>query len=433
VVVSAWGSRIVAACSTIYSLRVLSQSLSAPEYAVFVVIVGLAGWFALADLGLGYAAQNAITGRLAEGRSGAGEVLSAYLMLMLATSLLVLALYVFRHPIAATLFGKLLAPERQGGDTFFRSALILVGGASFAMSTKVLYAMHRGYVANAVAAFAPVVGVGLLVLGISSADDKVTYAVVALHGPNALTCCALAIQQIARAARERPSLPRETFQKLAKASGGFLAFNALGAAVLQIDYLVMSQKVGPVEIIQYYTTGKIFSFIAFFNQAVLFATWPTLTALYSTGDLPEIRRHLRRLMLLSSGVTLAATTAVLIAQDHLGAFLAPGTALDLRGTVILGFGAVTLIRCLTDPFAIFLQSIGKLTPLIVCAAVQAMLSASLQWVLVDAFSIEGILLALLLSFVLTSAWALPLASRKLLSDGRTPPKPTSDTIPEPSR
>lgn len=414
-VISAWASRIIAASSTIYSLRVLSHSLSAPEYAMFVVIVGLAGWFALADLGIGYSAQNAITGRLAEGGSAAREVLSAYLMLAVTTSAVALALYVFRVPIEALLFGKIIGDQSNlAGDTFFRSALLLTASASFAVSTKVLYAMHRGYVANAVAAFAPVVGLALLALGVTTAQDKVAYAVVALYGPNALVCCILAMQQIFKAAQQRPALPKATFFDIAKSARGFLLFNALGAAVLQIDYIVMSQKVSPVEIIQYYTTGKIFSFVAFINQAVLFASWPTFTALYADKNLAEIRRQIKRLILMSAGVTTLATLAVLASQDFIGSFLAPGKNLDIRSTVILGFSAVALIRCVTDPFAIFLQSIGRLSPLIAFAAVQAIISVGLQWTLAEALSIEGILLALFLSFVLTSAWGLPLAARKLL-------------------
>jgi len=419
VVISAWGSRAVAACSMIYSLRVLSDSLSAPEYATFVIIMGLAGWFALMDLGIGYAAQNAITGRLAEGSTAASEVLSAYLILAVTTSVMALALYVFREPIAALLFGKILGDQGPlAGDTFFRSALLLTASASFAVSTKVLYAMHRGYVANAVAAFAPVVGLILLALGVTSAQDKVAYAIVALYGPNALVCCLLAVQQIAKAARQRPDLPKATFFDIAKAARGFLVFNVLGAAVLQIDYLVMSQRVSSVEIIQYYTIGKIFSFVAFINQAVLFAAWPTLTSLYAEKKLDEIRRQLNRLILMSAGVTMAATVSLLVSQDLIGRFLAPGTNLDIRSTVILGFSAVALIRCVTDPFAIFLQSIGRLTPLIAFAAVQAIVSAGLQWQLAEAFSIEGVLLALFLSFVLTSAWGLPLAARKILAPHR---------------
>jgi O-antigen/teichoic acid export membrane protein len=393
----------------------LSHSLSAPDYAFFVVIVGLAGWFALADLGIGYAAQNAITGRLAEGGTAASEVLSAYLLLAVTSSAVALALYVFREPVAALLFGKIIGEQSHlAGDTFFRSALLLTASASFAVSTKVLYAMHRGYVANAVGAFTPVVGLALLAIGVNAAQDKVAYAVLALYGPNALVCCLLAVQQIVKAVRQRPALPIATFFDIGKAARGFLVFNVLGAAVLQIDYLVMSQKVSSVEIIQYYTIGKIFSFVAFINHAVLFAAWPTLTALYADKNLAEIRRQIKRLILMSAGVTSVATFAVLASQDFIGSLLAPGINLDIRSTVILGFGSVALIRSLTDPFAIFLQSIGRLTPLIAFAAVQAIISAVLQWTLAEALSIEGILFALFLSFVLTTAWGLPLAARKLL-------------------
>ncbi len=399
----------------IYSLRMLSDSLSIPEYATFVIIMGLAGWFALMDLGIGFATQNAVTERLVEGGTAASEVLSAYLMLAVTTSVVALALYVLREPIAALLFGKILGDQAyMAGDTFFRSALLLSASASFAVSTKVLYAMHRGFVANAVSAFAPVVGLVLLALGVTSAQDKVAYAVVALFGPNAFVCCLLAVQQIVKAARHRPALPKATFFNIAKAARGFFVFNVLGAAVLQIDYLVMSQKVSSVEIIQYFTIGKIFFFIAFINQAVLFATWPTLTALYVDKNLAEIRRQIKRLILISAGVTTVATLAILASQDFIGRFLVPGKDLDMRSTVVLGFSAIALIRCVTDPFAIFLQSIGELKPLIAFAAVQSVISVGLQWTLAEALSIEGILLALFLSFVLTTAWGLPLAARKLL-------------------
>jgi O-antigen/teichoic acid export membrane protein len=186
---------------------------------------------------------------------------------------------------------------------------------------------------------------------------------------------------------------------------------------MQIDYLVMSQKVNALEIIQYFTIGKIFSFVSFFNSALLYAAWPTLTALYANGDFPPIRLQIKRLIIISGSVTFAATIFVLLTQDYLGSFLAPGKEIEIRSSVIIGFGAVALIRCFIDPFAIFLQSIGKLNLLIVFAAIQAVLCASMQWILAESFGIEGILLALLLSFLLTSAWALPQASLKLLTNG----------------
>jgi hypothetical protein len=139
VVLTAWGSRVVAACSTVYSLRILSQSLTPPEYATYVIIVGLAGWFALSDLGIGYAAQNAITNRIAKGETAATEILSAYLMLGATVCALTGVLYLFKEPIATFLFGKVLEGQQSGaGKAFFQSGVLLTIGAAVALSTKVL-------------------------------------------------------------------------------------------------------------------------------------------------------------------------------------------------------------------------------------------------------------------------------------------------------
>lgn len=421
VVLSAWLSRLVAAFATIYALRVLSHSLSSPEYATFVVIVGLIGWFALSDFGLGFAVQNAVTNRLATGGDGASEIVGAYLLLLATTGLTVLLVFVFKGPIAETLFFKISGGSHESGaQVFFQSALLLVIGASAAMSTKILYAQQRGYVANIAAALSSVAGLLLLTKGTSSADDRITYAVIALYGPNAVLGCAFALTQVVRALRSKVTLSSGLFRRLASSSRGFFVFYFMAAAVLQIDYLVMSQKVAPVEIIQYYCLAKLFAFISFFNQAILSAAWPVMTARFAAGELSELRLQLTKLVIWSAAFTLLATLAILATRDRLGDFIAPGTEVQLRIWVIVGFGMLTLMRCVTDPFAIFLQSIGRLTPLIVCAAVQAIIGASLQWVLAGTLGIEGILIALVVSFVTTAAWVLPWSARKILSPSTQP-------------
>ena len=416
VIISAWISRLIAAFSSVFALRVLSQSLAAPEYAIFVVVMGLAGWFALVDLGVGYAAQNAITKCFSRGGDASEEIVGAYLIVALTTSMVILIVYFFRQTISEALFKKILTGDIQEiSKTFFYSALILIVGASLGISTKVLYGLHRGYIANFIVAIAPFVGLLLLVIGIESAEDKITYAIFSLYGPNALACGALAVHQAYKISRPRPKELKIAILNIVSTAPSFLVFNILGAAVTQIDYMVLSQKADAIEIIQYFTMAKIFSFVSFFNQSVLFAAWPDLTALYSTRNFVAIRLQLKRLVIITSCVTVAATVIVLVTKGYFGALLTPGKGIDFRYTVIIGFGAVALIRCLTDPFAIFLQSVGQLNPLIIFAGIQASLCISMQWIFIDYIGIEGVLLALLLSFILTTAWALPLASKKMLS------------------
>jgi O-antigen/teichoic acid export membrane protein len=205
---------------------------------------------------------------------------------------------------------------------------------------------------------------------------------------------------------------------LLRVARGFLLFNLIAAFVLQIDYIIMSQRAGPQDIVQYYNIARLFAFGAFFNQAILFAVWPRFSEQFAKGERADIRRALNRIVAYSSLLTAGMVGIVLLLSGTLSRLLSPGVAVEFRHTVILGFGALALIRCITDPYAIFLQSIGRLRPLIAFAALQALLGAALQWVLSGILGIEGILIALVLSFLLTVAWGLPRAALVHLGNAR---------------
>jgi O-antigen/teichoic acid export membrane protein len=415
VVISAWTTRIISALAMLYSLRVLSETLSPPEYAAFIILIGLIGWFALTDFGIGYAVQNAISRRLANGEIVSPEIITAYFILLMTTVAVVLALFIFQGPLANLLLSKI---SEDGAilnkNTFFVVTSLLAVGGIATISTKILYAMHRGYVANIASALGSVVGVGVLMIGVDSAPDKILFAVLALYGPTVLISLAFCGHQISQTFKSRISINSSIAINLINSAKGFFAFYFVAASVLQVDYLIMSQKIEPHEIVQYYIIAKIFVFVSFINQAVLFAAWPQMTAIYATGERAELTRIIRKLVVASMLTTLTATIVVLSLRVPLGDFLAPGSAIEFRFTVILGFGAIALLRCITDPFAIFLQSIDQTKPLILFASAQAVIGGTLQWLLAEDLGIEGILLALALSFILTVAWGLPLTTNRIL-------------------
>jgi hypothetical protein len=53
--------------------------------------------------------------------------------------------------------------------------------------------------------------------------------------------------------------------------------------------------------------------------------------------------------------------------------------------------------------------------LIAFAALQALIGCALQWLLADAFGAEGIMIAIVLSFLGTVAWGLPASARRQLA------------------
>jgi O-antigen/teichoic acid export membrane protein len=415
VVISAWISRLVVAASMIYSLRILSGSLSDHEYATFIIVMGLAGWYALADLGVSFATQNSVT-RLSATQTDFGPViLSAYMILGGVTLLMGLLIFSVSDVASRFLFAK-VQEDLAGshGRVFWMAAIILTITATAGTSSKILYGLHKGYIANIATAICSIIGLTVLSAGLPMAADKVPFAVTALYGPNALFALGLALHQIYKARGSRSRITKATFADLAHSARGFFLFNVLAAAVLQIDYIIMSQRVEPREMIQYYTLAKLFTFVAFFNQAIMFAAWPTFTDSFTKGSYAVISASIRKLVALGALIAIVSTFGVIVFSGPLGSYLSPDSPIPFRNSVIIAFGAVALARAFVDPFAIFLQSIGSLRPLIIFAASQAVVSVVLQWTLSKPLGIEGILIALIASFLLTVSWGLPLsASRRL--------------------
>lgn len=417
VILSAWLSRVISAFAMIYSLRVLVQFLSADDYSIFIILVGLIGWFSLGDGGVGYAIQNIVTKNNAINKIFNEEIVLAYTLQITYSVVTIFTLYIFREEIARFLFSK-FDPNglKNGGLLFIQSAIIFVLTSAVALPTKILYGLHRGYIANIAGSLAASMGLLVLILGIDSAEDKITFSILALYGPSVLMGAGFSVHQIVKA-MEHPFKPSfKVFHDLLLSSRGFFVFYFMATAALQMDYLIISQRISdPKEIITYFSLAKIFNIIVFFNQAILLAAWPRMNALYSTGEIEKVRALLGRLLLVCVSVTIGAIIAVSFMREILAQILAPGAFINFYPTIIFGFGVIALLRCLTDPYAIFLQSVDKTKILIVCAGVQALIGISLQWYLSGIFGIEGILYGTAIAFALIAVFFLPFVHRYYLT------------------
>ena len=416
VVLTAWLSRILSAIATLYSMRVLSSSLSPSEYSVFIVLIGLLGWFALSDLGVGYALQNTISRKATIGDSVSSELLWAYSCLLSSTSLIAMLAYLYRSQLAIFLFhdisGTTASIALKG--TVASSAIILSLTSFFTLSSKVLYGNHKGYIANILACLSTALGV-LILSRASFTSHKVEDSILALYGPMVIVGISVSIFYVLRPIFSRSAMSWCIFQSMLKESSGFFLFYTFAAAALQFDYLIISQRVGDhSQIIEYFNLARLFALASFVMQAILFAAWPRFTSLYSTGSMTRISANLRGLTIAGICFALCFTLAILVSRNVLSSFFAPGGGIEFQATNILSFGIIAVLRAITDPCAILLQSIGRLKPLILTAFLQASISLPLQWYLSAYYGITGILFAIILSFLLTAVWALPLMTKRSL-------------------
>ena len=96
---------------------------------------------------------------------------------------------------------------------------------------------------------------------------------------------------------------------------------------------------------------------------------------------------------------------------HIIKFLAPKFELEIQMGTIAVFGAYIALRIWSDTFSTALQTMSNLSELINCLSLQVLISISAQYVFSLRFGVNGILYGLMASFVLTTAWILPLLYR----------------------
>ena len=187
---SAWISKILLAFLQVYMVRLLLLLLGNDNYALFAVLTGLMGWFALSDLGLGISLQNHIS----EYKSGNKEyseivknVIGIYSILM------ILAMILFYF--ISGYFSKIILKEFSFIDEEKKRFLFLITGELFIVMNfssiiyKIWYAELKGYIANIV----PVLGYILSVFGIyilgkykQNFSEPLTYCIAIFLLPNAL-------------------------------------------------------------------------------------------------------------------------------------------------------------------------------------------------------------------------------------------------------
>lgn len=417
VTASAWLSRVVAVGFQLASVRVLTSALGLEQYAVFALLASLAGWYLLADFGVGVSLQNAISEARAMNRPYDALVglIGASGLVLLGTGGIVLWL---AAPAASS---YLLEPFAFLSGTqrlrfFLGSGLIFLSGTVGALVYKVWYAEHRGYLANVMIALSAGLGFAAVTLiAGSNADDKLGWSIVGYLLPSAVLPLA------ALAARSGPllwktgSVGTSAALDLFGRAGRFWVFGLMSALVLQVDYLVISQTLPAQDIAVYNVATKVFGTLFFVFNAALLALWPVLAEALARRQFAEASRRLRRYLLGGLLMMALGSAALAVVMPELTRFLSPRHLVQVPLSLTLLLAVYYLLRVWTDTFAMALQSMSQLRTFWILVPLQAAISVGLQIVLAPRLGLNGVVLSLIASFLLTVVWGLPFALRRHMS------------------
>ena len=417
VAISGWSTRVLSAFLQLWSVKLLLQNLGLEDYAVLALLTGLQGWFLLADLGVGVSVQNHLSENRARGESGAAILAAGRLVaivLLALTMLLLFTISPFLAPALLKAFPDISLDQK--GHLFFVSGALSIGFGIGSIVYKVWYAQQRGYLSNVVPAIAACLGLlGVWLCHLAAPERRLMLSLVALMGPPAILPLAVLTSQAVGSSEMRHLLCRVRtldVRKISQRAIAFWAFAVMATVTLQIDYVVLSQFLSPGDITVYTLASKIFGLAFFVYNTLLMALWPLFAELITNHDWDRVRYFLRRYLVAGVCYMTVGTFAMFWLMPAALQILAPGQHLRVPISLTVMLGAYYVIRVWSDTFSMLLQSISKLRPFWLFVPIQAVLSASSQWVLAPRYGLHGVVAGLIFSFLITVAWGLPLASRR---------------------
>src|SRR3569832_741575 len=198
-----------------------------------------------------------------------------------------------------------------------------------------------------------------------------------------------------------------TMQKLMKRAFSFWVFSIMAAAVLQIDYIIISQFLKPRDIIVYTIATKVFGLAMFFYTAMTTAFWPVFTELVAKNDWKTIGTNVKRLLLFGVGFMMLFTVLMLFFMPYITTILSPNEVLVVPTLFIVLLGVYQMILIWVNGVAVVLQSMSDMRIFLVWTPIQAFGSFIFQWTLTPIYGIYGVLVGLMLSFLITAIWLLP--------------------------
>lgn len=426
VALSNWLSRAGSVGAQLLCVPLLSTLLSPAEFAAYAITVSLMNWYQLIDFGMGNSAQNHVAEARARGVAEGHFVAAAALVGGLVLCAAAVLIWPLSGLLASALLGKLaLPPQADARLVLALSGLLFVGAALGTVATKLLYALGRGVYANLIALLNSL-GFLLLLWGLArqaAPEHRLLASVLAYTLPMGISGLLTLTWLAVRRGAWNLSGVREALRQLGGRSWRFWLFALLAAATLNVDYLIMSRTLPAEQIAAYNVLFRIYWAGMALYSGLLSATWPVFSAMNVRGDHAGIHRHIRLYLGAGLGVLALGSLAAAPLLPWILSWLAPGLHVSVTAPTLLLFSAYIGLRLWTDTYAVALQALSEVGIFLKVVPLQALLSVGLQWTLAQRFGLNGILLGLILSFVLTVVWILPMTLRRRTRPSTAPHLP----------
>jgi O-antigen/teichoic acid export membrane protein len=406
-----WFSRFVMGFSQIISISILLDYLGTNLYAVFSIITGLQGWFLLADCGLGSSLQNYIS-EVRVKKNDIDHLLcnaTIAIVIILVASLL---LFTAVSPLLQYFLFHSIEPSLASSKYY----ILLVIGWIYILTTiasiayRVFFANHKGHISYFYQTIGPifsVLAIFLLKYVKISTNDRLFLGLLCWILPNFIVAMAAYLQVFPKKGLIS-QFDFRVVRELLLRGLNFWGFALSATLTLCMDYIVMAQTLSAKEITMYNILFKGFSLILFIYSAILTAIWPEIAELFMQKQWVKANLVLKKNIFIGLLFVVFCTLIFLLFKGAIITILAPDANITLPCMPIIFFGIYCVIRVWTDTYSVALQSQNYLKIFWVCVPIQAVLSVVGMYFLSLKMGLSGVLLGLIISFVLTTAWGVPI-------------------------
>ncbi|MDY0384736.1 MATE family efflux transporter [Trichlorobacter sp.] len=389
-------------------MRYLIIYLGVDGYGAFAILLSLAGWVALSDCGFSTAFQNTFSENRA--KSVSTEILVSQIRFVQygLTLLWIPIVCALSFPLCAYLFPEMYSASKAIVSTVITGMVIWMTSAVAGISYKLLYAMHKGYLANVYPAIGSILSLLAVITltGLNRFDNKLLGAVIAYSVPPLLVSLAANMHINTDLRWTVKGLDWPQMHIVMRRAWSFLGFALLVACVTGFDYLIMARILEQHNIAAYNVVSRVFIFIYFLYYSILTAMWPVFTELMTREQYQAVKIRIYKSILLGVVIISFSTAMFLCFRSFISGVLSDNKIVISTQTIIC-FGSYYLLRVWGDAFAVVLASVNNVKIFWMYMPFQALISLGLQYYLGSRYGLDGIIVGIGISFLLTAVWINP--------------------------
>lgn len=416
VAMSAWISRIGIAIIQIFTIRTLISYLGEEKYAVYVILYSLLAWCNLAECGIGSSLQNYISESRAKNKD-----YNVYLRTSLQIIIVLFIVFLFLLFICSGLLQNFLLGKYLHIQEIATVNIVLIITCIFIILTfinisiKILYAMQKGIIPNILQLVSYIISaISIIILNkYFNNNSSILLALLCFCIPQVLVMLIPFIKIFKTSFNKLFVIDKEVLRLFIIRAIKFGGFAVMAACVLQIEYIVMAKTLDANSITTYNVFSKLFLFIAFVYSSVLTAFWPVSNELFNTRQISKLKSLLFKYSVLGVLLMIIGIFGVYLFKDYVLKILVPNLDISVGFIFFILFIIYYVMRVISDTYAMFLQSANVLKIFWIYTPFQAVISIIAQYFLSLKYGIYGIIIGLILSFLLTSAWICPYKSYKI--------------------